>query len=82
MLAIAAFVRRVHVLSEQSVHSSAALLSMLSALNSWAQTFRVRPSNGTSAASSAGADLIELSPREAVEDGRSVGLRQGVSTDA
>jgi len=82
MLAIAAFVRRVHVLSEQSVHNSAALLSMLSALNSWAHTFRVHPSNGASGASSAGADLIEFPPREAVEDERSVGLRLGVSTDA
>ena len=81
LLGIAAFVRRVHVLSEQSVHSSATLLSLLSALNDWAQTFRVHPSNGTSRASSDGADLIELSPRDALDDGRSVGLRLGVSTD-
>ncbi len=67
---VAEFVRRTHVLSEQAVHSSAALLSMLSELNTWAQTFRVRAASGSSAQPSTHADVIELAPQETVGNGR------------
>lgn len=67
---VAEFVRRTHALSEQAVHSSAALLSMLSELNTWAQTFRVRAAIGSSAQPSTHVDVIDLAPQEAVGNGR------------
>lgn len=69
----AEFVRRTHVLSEQAVHSSAALLSILSELNSWAQTFRLRTGPGTSAQPTTRAEVIELETHEAVGNGRGAG---------
>ena len=73
MLRLAEFVRRTHVLSEQTVHSSAALLQMLSELRTWAQTFRVRAGSDTSAPSSAKGDVIELAPHDTVGNGRGAG---------
>jgi methyl-accepting chemotaxis protein len=71
---LADFVRRAHVLSEQTVHSSAALLRMLSELKTWSHTFRVRAGTETMKRSPArSGDVIELAPGEIAGGNRRLG---------
>jgi methyl-accepting chemotaxis protein len=72
MLRLAEFVRRTHVLSEQAVHTSATLLGLLSELKTRSEAVRLRAGNEPSTVSSRG-DMIELTPRDAVGNGRRAG---------
>ena len=69
VLRVAEFVRRTHVLSEQTVHTSATLLGMLSELKTRAETVRIRDGGEPAGR----ADEIELTPRDAVGNGRGAG---------
>jgi methyl-accepting chemotaxis protein len=70
LLGMTGFVRRAHVLSEQAIHSSAALQSMLSELHTWAQTFHVRTGSSVAAPPVLATEVIDLSPHDAVGNGR------------
>lgn len=72
MLRVAEFVRRTHVLSEQTVHTSATLLGLLSELKARSEAVRLRVGGEPSSGSSRG-EMIELMPRDAVGNGRRAG---------
>jgi methyl-accepting chemotaxis protein len=76
MLRVAEFVRRTHVLSEQTVHSTAALLRMLSELSTWAQTFRAPAGRTNPTASADRAKVIELTADETVGNGHGAGAQR------
>ena len=71
LLRVAEFVRRTHVLSEQTVHTSATLLGMLSELKTRSDAVHL-PADNEPPAVSTGADVIELPQRDA-RHGRRVG---------